>query len=164
MAMVHFGGIGPFLDTISPEQYAAAWRHPEKPRVLPGDAKEWPIGSRPDSLNYIGTSDSPSSDEMEYARGRLDRGARTWWHIHPTGQLIFAEKGRVLIQKRGEPVEVLERGESDFTPAGIAHWHGATADAEAQTVVVNFGGRAIWLEPVSDAEYAAAQPPAGAKR
>jgi quercetin dioxygenase-like cupin family protein len=157
MAMVHFGGIGPFLETISPEQYAAAWRDPKQPLVVPVDSKEWPIGSRPDSLNYIGASHSPSSDEMEYARGRFEAGSRTRWHIHPTGQLILAEKGRLLIQRRGEPAKVLEPGQSDFTPAGIAHWHGATAAEPAQMVVVNFGGEALWLEPITASDYATAQ-------
>jgi quercetin dioxygenase-like cupin family protein len=156
MAMVHFGGIGPFLDTISPEQYQSAWRAPNKPLFLPANAKQWPIGSRPDSLNYVGISSSPPADDMQYARGRFEAGSRTAWHIHLGGQVILAEKGRVIVQHRGEPIKVLQPGQSDFTPAGIAHWHGASADAHAQMVVVNFGASTIWLERVADPEYAAA--------
>lgn len=156
MAMIHFGGIGPFLDTVSPDEYASRFKNPKRPvRLRPG-GKAWPIGSRPNELNYIGASSTPASDDMDFARGHFEAGARTYWHIHANGQLILAEKGKVLIQRRGEPAIVLLPGQSDFTPAGVAHWHGAFPNADAQMVLVNFGGKVLWREAVPDQIFAAA--------
>ncbi|MEP7314303.1 MAG: cupin domain-containing protein [Pseudomonadota bacterium] len=154
MAMIHFGGIGPFLETIPPEMYSKAWRTPLRPLYLAKDSKAWPIGSRPDSLNYIGESDVPAADGLEFARGRFEAGGHTWWHVHPAGQLILAEKGVTLVQLRDEAVKILEPGQSFFTPAGVAHWHGATSHEAAQSVVLNFGAAALWLEPVAASHYA----------
>ena len=155
-AMIHFGGIGPFLDTVSPAEYAAHFKHPERPVRLRRDAKAWPIGSRPDTLNYIGATSTPPADDMEFARGLFSAGGRTYWHTHPTGQLILAEKGKVLIQRRGEPAKLLLPGQTDFTRPGVPHWHGAPPNESSQTVVVNFGGTAVWGEAVTDQQYAAA--------
>ena len=49
---------------------------------------------------------------------------------------------------------MLRTGESDFTPPGVEHWHGAGPDAHAQKIVVGFGVPTRWLQPVTDAEYA----------
>ena len=156
MAMIHFGGIGPFLDTVSPDEYSRRFRNPKRRVTLRSGAQEWPIGSRPDDLNYIGASSNPASDDMAFARGHFEAGARTYWHIHANGQVILAEKGKVLIQRRGEPAIVLLPGQSDFTPAGVAHWHGAFPNADAQMVVVGLGGNVLWREEVSDHTFAAA--------
>jgi quercetin dioxygenase-like cupin family protein len=161
MAMVHFGGIGPWLEPVTDAEYA------EKTKHLPGAASR-PQQPRPPatapaatsaSQNYFGvTSTAPSSD-MTVARGRFEAGARTNWHIHPRGQIILAEEGPVFIQRRGEPIKMLRTGESDFTPPGVAHWHGAAPDTHAKKVVVGFGAATNWLEPVPDAEYTALTKP-----
>jgi quercetin dioxygenase-like cupin family protein len=52
-------------------------------------------------------------------------------------------------------MKILQTGESDFTPPGIAHWHGASPDSHAKKVVVGFGAPTNWLEPVTDVEHAA---------
>ena len=87
-------------------------------------------------------------------RRRFEAGARTAWHSHPNGQLLFVQEGRARIQKQGQPFKDFGPGESDFTAPNIVHWHGATPDSALVHVAVGFGGETRWLEKVTDDEYA----------
>jgi quercetin dioxygenase-like cupin family protein len=90
---------------------------------------------------------------MLAGRRRFEPGARSAWHTHPAGQLIFVEEGRARIQRRGEPIRDLDPQESDFTAANVPHWHGATPDSHVIQASLSFGGIGPWLEPVTDEEY-----------
>jgi quercetin dioxygenase-like cupin family protein len=157
MALVHFGGIGPWLEPVTDAEYAEKTKHllakgspTPQPRAA---ATETPAtGSSPQ--NYFGVTNTLPSDDMQVARGRFEAGAYTNWHVHPRGQVILAEEGPVFVQRRGQPLKVLKKGESDFTPPGVEHWHGAGPDAHAQKIVVGYGAPTQWLEPVSEADYA----------
>jgi quercetin dioxygenase-like cupin family protein len=87
-------------------------------------------------------------------RRRFEAGARTAWHSHPNGQLLFVQEGRARIQKQGQPFKDFGPGQSDFTAPNIVHWHGATPDSALVHVAVGFGGETRWLEKVTDEEYA----------
>jgi quercetin dioxygenase-like cupin family protein len=87
-------------------------------------------------------------------RRRFEAGARTAWHSHPNGQLLFVQEGRARIQKQGQASKDFGPGESDFTAPNIVHWHGATPDSALVHVAVGFGGETRWLEKVTDDEYA----------
>ena len=86
-------------------------------------------------------------------RRRFETGARTAWHSHPRGQLLFVQQGRARVQKRGEPFRDLGPGESDYTGPDVLHWHGATSNSPLIHVAVGFGGETKWLEKVTDEEY-----------
>jgi quercetin dioxygenase-like cupin family protein len=90
---------------------------------------------------------------MLAGRRRFEPGARSAWHTHPAGQLIFVEEGRARVQRRGEPIRDLGPQESDFTAANVPHWHGATPDSHVIQASLSFGGIGPWLEPVTDEEY-----------
>jgi quercetin dioxygenase-like cupin family protein len=87
-------------------------------------------------------------------RRRFEAGARTAWHSHPGGQLIFVQEGRARIQKKGQPYRDFGPGESDYTAPNVVHWHGATPDSALVHVAVGFGGETKWLDRVTDDEYA----------
>src|SRR6476620_5798945 len=55
-------------------------------------------------------------------------GARTAWHAHPVGQTLFclAGVGRFCIE--GEQPQVLNPGDTVFSPPNALHWHGAAPD------------------------------------
>lgn len=148
MAMVHFGGIGPWLEPVSASEYAELTKHLGASKST--GAAQVSTGQQ----NYVGETSVLPSDDMNFARGRFEAGAHTNWHVHPRGQVILAEEGPVFVQRRGEPLKMLQKGESDFTPPGVEHWHGAGPDSHAQKVVVGYGAPTQWLEPVSDEEYA----------
>ncbi len=84
----------------------------------------------------------------------FDPGARTKWHIHEKGQLVFVEEGVGLVQQKGGPVIELHAGEAIWCPPGVAHWHGAAPDKGGTQYNVTRGG-ITWLEPVTDAEFTA---------
>lgn len=151
MAMVHFGGIGSWLEPASDADYAERTKHlaSSKPSAAQSSMA---VAAGPQ--NYVGETSMLSSEDMNFARGRFEAGAHTNWHVHPGGQVILAEEGPVFVQRRGEPLKMLLKGESDFTPPGVEHWHGAGPDSYAQKLVVGYGAPTRWLEPVTDEEYA----------
>lgn len=103
--------------------------------------------------NYTGQTSSVDQAGMLPGRRRFEAGARSAWHTHPAGQLLFIEEGRARVQRRGEPVKELGTHESDFTEANVPHWHGAAPDSHAIQASLSFGGIGPWLEPVTDEEY-----------
>lgn len=82
-------------------------------------------------------------------------GARTNWHRHTGGQVLYvtAGSGRV-VSRRGEAVRV-RVGDVVWTEPDEEHWHGADAGSYMIHTAVSLG-EAIWLEPVGDEQYAAA--------
>jgi len=90
---------------------------------------------------------------MTLQRRRFDPGQRTYWHSHENGFLIFVEKGRARVQKKGEPMKELKEGDTDYTPPNVMHWHGAAPDQEFVQAGVAFGGKIQFADPVTDAEY-----------
>src|SRR5688572_29276091 len=83
-------------------------------------AQQPPAGGRsPASANYTGQTSSLDQAGMLPGRRRFEPGARSAWHTHPAGQLIFIEEGRGRVQRRGEPIKTLAPHESDFTEANV---------------------------------------------
>jgi quercetin dioxygenase-like cupin family protein len=88
----------------------------------------------------------------------FEPGARTAWHTHPLGQTLIVTAGRGWAQREGGPIEELRPGDVAWFPPGEKHWHGATATTAMTHIAIQerLDGKAVeWLEPVSDAEYAA---------
>ena len=83
---------------------------------------------------------------------RFDPGARTKWHIHEKGQLVFVEEGVGLEQEKGGPIREIHAGEAIWCPPGIAHWHGAAPDRGGTQYNVT-RGTIQWLAEVTDQEY-----------
>lgn len=102
---------------------------------------------------FTGTSTSLDTEGLRISRRSFEPGARTAWHRHIDGQLLFVEQGRARIQRRGEAMREIGMGESDYTAPNIAHWHGATPDTHFVQVAVGFGESVEWLELVTDDEY-----------
>ena len=100
-----------------------------------------------------GKSVTLDGKDLSAARRHFEAGARTYWHSHEHGQLLLVERGTMRTQKRGQTVRDLGAGESDYTPANVQHWHGATPNEELVQINVGFGGQTKWLEEVSDAQY-----------
>ena len=84
---------------------------------------------------------------------RFEAGARSYWHSHDRGQLLYVEAGRMWAQKRGQAKHEFGPGESDYTGPNVEHWHGATPQSHLIQVNVGFGGGTKWLEAVPEADY-----------
>ena len=87
----------------------------------------------------------------------FEPGARTNWHTHPEGQVLFVVTGAGRAGTEGGPVEEIEAGDVVFFAPSERHWHGAGPDTFmvhiAITPAISTDGGTDWLEPVADEEY-----------
>ncbi|RYG48828.1 cupin domain-containing protein [bacterium] len=86
----------------------------------------------------------------------FEPGARSAWHTHPLGQALIVTRGTGWVQSWGDPVQTMRTGDVVQIPAGVKHWHGATATTSVTHVAVQeeSGGKNVaWLEKVTDAQY-----------
>ena len=87
----------------------------------------------------------------------FEPGARTNWHTHPEGQILYVVTGEGRAQQEGEPVVEIGPGDIVYFAPGEKHWHGAGLDTFMVHVAINpaniTSGGTDWMEPVTDEEY-----------
>ena len=101
---------------------------------------------------------SPPETGVNVFRVTFTPGARTAWHTHPKGQILHIEAGAGRVQTWGGVVQEVRPGDTVYFAPGEKHWHGATPDrlmVHLAIQPVEAGVDAVWLEQVTDAEYAA---------
>jgi quercetin dioxygenase-like cupin family protein len=103
--------------------------------------------------NFSGTVTPRGTTDIRMNRYHFDAGARTKWHRHEAGQVIFVENGRLRVQERGKAAQDLAQGATLHVSAGVEHWHGAVPNAQGITQVSLSFGATNWMEAVSDADY-----------
>lgn len=94
--------------------------------------------------------------EVKSVRVSFAPGARTAWHTHPGGQVLYVTSGRGWVQKEGETALAMSAGDTVVIGAGEKHWHGAAADCPMVHVALQpiVGGvDSAWLEQVSGEQY-----------
>lgn len=93
-------------------------------------------------------------------------GSRTHWHWHPVGQTLYGTDGIGVVVTRTGEVLTLEPGRTIWIPPREEHWHGALSASPMSHIAVQEADEndetVIWLEPVSDAEFARATAAVGA--
>jgi quercetin dioxygenase-like cupin family protein len=124
---------------------SVAWIHGEQ-----GSAPAQPAPVNP--ANFAGTVTPHQISDIRTLRYHFDAGARTNWHSHAGGQVIYVEEGRARAQERGKPAREFVPGDTFHTAPGVVHWHGAGPNAGMTQVAMSFGAT-NWLEKVSDEEY-----------
>lgn len=83
--------------------------------------------------------------------------ARTNWHSHPGGQILFITEGKGYYQAKGQPARLLSKGDVVEIPPNVVHWHGAGPETGFAHIAVSLNtdeGGAVWSGPVTDEEYA----------
>ena len=98
---------------------------------------------------------SQAEDRPLNALGVLfESEARTDWHTHPEGQVLYVVSGAGRVQTAdGETVEV-GPGDVVHTPPGEEHWHGATSNSYMMHLSLTTGGATQWTgQKVSEEEY-----------
>ncbi len=83
-------------------------------------------------------------------------GARSHWHSHPTGQLLIVTDGVGYHQIKGEPKQLIRKGDVVKCPPSVVHWHGASPGSKMIHLYIipnTDKGIVNWLQPVTDAEY-----------
>jgi quercetin dioxygenase-like cupin family protein len=106
-------------------------------------------------IDPLHTASEPARVGSAYVT--FEPGARTAWHTHPLGQTLIIVSGMGWVQREGGPVEEVRSGDVVWFPPGVKHWHGATpTSAMTHTAIQeSLNGKAVvWLEKVSDAQYA----------
>lgn len=107
----------------------------------------------PDDPRFTGVSTAMEPTGLSVSRRRFEPGARSAWHHHDHGQLLYVEEGRARTQKRGEAMREMGPGESDYTPPRVEHWHGAAPHEPFVQVAVGFGSGITWLEKTTEEQY-----------
>ena len=124
----------------------------------------FPIGKPNDAFAqyFIGQSylAPVSSEQVGINNVTFEPGCRNNWHIHHAtkggGQLLVCVAGTGWYQEWGKPARLLRPGDVVNIPAGVKHWHGATADSWFAHLAIEVPGEKTsneWLEPVTDEEY-----------
>jgi len=117
---------------------------PGDPRYFTGDVR----------LETLSQPDAPA--RISVAAVSFEPGARSAWHTHPLGQTLFVTEGAGRVQKWGDAIKELERGDVVWTPPGEMHWHGASPTHGVTHLAIQerLDGKGVeWLEKVSDDEY-----------
>ena len=98
---------------------------------------------------------SSASDRSLNALGVLfEPGARTDWHTHPEGQVLYIASGVGKVQTDGGDTVRVSAGDVVYSPAGEKHWHGATETSYLMHLSLTTGGATEWLtENVTDEDY-----------
>lgn len=117
------------------------------------------------AVNFVGTVyadevvvGTPPS-RMRGTRVTFTPGARTNWHSHPVGQVLFCLSGVGRYQLEGSQVQEIRPGDTVIIPPDARHWHGSAPGQLfshlALSETTDSGGATEWFEPVSDVDYAA---------
>ena len=86
----------------------------------------------------------------------FEPGCRNSWHSHKAGQLLIATAGIGYYQEKGKPARRLFPGDIVEIAPDVVHWHGAATDRWFAHIAITTNPQdnaAVWLSPVSDAEY-----------
>ncbi|MDE3144973.1 MAG: carboxymuconolactone decarboxylase family protein [Bacteroidota bacterium] len=125
------------------------------------DALIFEKGQKIDNDNFVGTAwlnqliRSDSRNKIQVGSVTFEPGARTKWHLHPSGQILIALDGLGYYQEKGSPKRLLHKGDVVQCPANVPHWHGASPGQHfIQIAITNTqNGPTVWLETVTDEEY-----------
>ena len=97
----------------------------------------------PEGLNALGVMFEP--------------GARTNWHTHPEGQVLYVVSGAGHVQKEDGESVTMGPGDVVYSPPREVHWHGASSDSFMVHLSLTTGGATEWLDrAVTDEEHSSA--------
>lgn len=115
--------------------------------------EEWFTG-----VVWMDAASAGSSPDAGIFRMLFEPGARTNWHTHPEGQILYVVTGEGLAQKEGEQVVEIGPGDVVYFAPAERHWHGAAPDTFMVHIAINpatnSDGGTDWMEPVTDEQYA----------
>ena len=129
---------------------------------IPKAETAFPKGEKINSKNFTGTvwvymmGARDSTLHARFGNVTFAPKARTNWHSHPGGQILFITEGKGYYQAKGQPARLLHKGDVVEIPRNVVHWHGAAPDSEFAHIAISLNadeGGAVWLGPVTDEEY-----------
>ena len=123
----------------------------------------FPLGEKITNNNFSGTvwlqmmGANDSTLHARFGNVTFEPKARTNWHSHPGGQVLFITEGQGYYQAKGQPARILRKGDHVEIPPNVVHWHGAGPDTEFAHIAISLNtdeGGAVWSGPVTDEKYA----------
>lgn len=88
--------------------------------------------------------------------------ARTNWHSHTNGQILFVVEGIGYYQEEGKPIQLIQEGDVLKIPKNVKHWHGASHQKSMRHIAMITEvdtDKTEWFEPVNDKDYNAFKAP-----
>ncbi|PWS27531.1 4-carboxymuconolactone decarboxylase [Pedobacter yonginense] len=82
--------------------------------------------------------------------------ARTNWHTHASGQILFVIEGTGYYQEKGKSIQLIQKGDVVKIPKNAVHWHGASHGSLMRHIALvpdYEKDKTEWLNPVSDEDY-----------
>ncbi|WP_461109847.1 (R)-mandelonitrile lyase [Spirosoma koreense] len=154
-----------FIITIS---LASLYLHPCQAQTKESGTKRstesaiFPKGEKGPAQTFTGTVwvqklvAADSTYQLASGSVTFEPGARSFWHSHPSGQILLVTDGVGYHQLKGKPREIIRKGDVVKCPPNIPHWHGASADSPMTHIHIvpnTEKGIVNWLQAVTDAEY-----------
>lgn len=94
--------------------------------------------------------------DMNAGKVTFEPQARSNWHAHPAGQILIVTSGVGYHQIKGQPKEIIRKGDVVKCPPNKVHWHGASKDSSMTHIYIlpnTEKGIVEWMEPVTDEEF-----------
>lgn len=99
-----------------------------------------PLSHDPEALNALGVQFEPA--------------ARTDWHSHPAGQVLYVVSGTGRVGTDGGNTVEVSPGDVVYAPPGEVHWHGAGPQSPMMHLSLTTGDATEWTSrKVTDEEY-----------
>ena len=100
----------------------------------------------------------PANDSAPFSGAYVtfEPGARSAWHIHPTGQHLLVTSGVGRTGEWGGPIEEIKAGDVIWCPPKLKHWHGASPTTALTHIAITgtLNGKNVeWMEKVTDEQY-----------
>jgi quercetin dioxygenase-like cupin family protein len=100
----------------------------------------------------------PATDAAPFSGASVtfEPGARSAWHMHPTGQHLIVTAGVGRTQAWGGPLEEVKAGDVIWCPPQVKHWHGASSTTAMTHIAITgtINGKNVeWMEQVTDEQY-----------
>lgn len=124
----------------------------------PGRELEWSPGSPETFTGRVwSTPLSRDANRTVTVIGVIfEPGARTFWHSHPDGQVLYVATGAGRVGSADGRVIEIAAGDVIYAQAGEKHWHGAAPSSHMMHLSITSGGATEWEpEEVTDQEYSA---------
>jgi len=130
-------------------------------RAAAQNAPIFPKGELATADNHTGNvwlkelSEPDANFTYSIAVATFEPGAKLDWHLHPAGQILLVTEGTGYYQERGQPIQVLKKGEVIKCLPNVEHWHGAAPQSSFTYVATTpiQKGKTVWLKRVTAQEY-----------
>lgn len=104
---------------------------------------------------WFGPLSHASEDGLNALAVQFEPGARTDWHTHPDGQVLYVVNGAGLVQKDDGTTVEISAGDVVYASPGERHWHGARENSPMVHLSLTTGGPTRWEagSKVSEDQY-----------